>query len=183
MPSVALVCETSPYHSLTSSQNVPTPDFVNNQTGSNHLQSNGSRYPGVPPNRPPRTWASNTAMSQVVHETGVSRIVTSSNDANTGPTWGSDIAAALKYRLCRRRFISWDSPPEMSSTLPAAVTPRSVPGFRASTISEAFGRATTLRAFRVLDDVAMNRQPSSKRYQTAVRWMVPSVFSVPSVAM
>ncbi len=86
-------------------------------------------------------------MSQAIHETGVSRIVTSSNDANTGPTWGSDIAAALKYRLCRRRFISWDSPPETSSTLPVAVTPRSVPGFLASTISEAFGRAITLRAF------------------------------------
>src|SRR5579859_7173465 len=42
-------------------------------------------YPGVAPNRPPKAWASSTAMSHVVHETGVSRMVTSSNEANTGP--------------------------------------------------------------------------------------------------
>src|SRR5271154_3651393 len=122
-------------------------------------------------------------MSQLVHETGVSRMVTSSNDANTGSTLGSDIAAALIYRLCMRRFISWDWLPEITSTLPAAVTPRSAPGFRTSTISGAFGRAATLRAFRLLEDVATYRHPDSKRYQTAVRWMVPSVLSVPSVAM
>ena len=65
------------------------------------------------------------------------------------------MAAALRYRLCMRRFISCDWSPEIISTLPAAVTPRSAPGFRLSTISEALGRAATLRAFWVLEDVAI----------------------------
>jgi hypothetical protein len=151
--------------------------------GKNSLQSSGSRYPGVLANRPPRACASSAAMSQAIHETGVSRSVTSSNDANTGPTWGSDIAAALKYRLCRRRLISWERSPETISTLQTAVAPRSAPALRTSTISEAFGRAITLRTFRVLENVATKRQPSSKRYQTAVRWMLPSAFSVPRVAI
>src|SRR5207245_11342071 len=87
----------------------------------------------------------------------VSRVVTSSNEANTGPMWGSSIAAALIYRLCMRRFISRDWSPEISSALPAAFTPRSAPGFRTSTIREAFGRAAILRTFRLLEDVATNR--------------------------
>src|ERR1017187_10547430 len=82
-----------------------------------------------------------------------------------------------------RRFISLDGSPEISSDFPAPLTPRWVPGFRTSTIIESFARAAILRAFRLLDEVAMKKRPSSKRYQTAVRWMVPSAFSVPRVAI
>jgi hypothetical protein len=56
---------------------------VNNYARSVHLQSRGSRYPGVPPSLPPNAWASNTAMSHAVHEPGVIPMVTSSKDANT----------------------------------------------------------------------------------------------------
>ena len=64
-----------------------------------HSQSSGRKYPGVPPNRLPKAWASSTDMPHAVHEPGVILMVTSSKDANTGPTWGSVIAAALIYRL------------------------------------------------------------------------------------
>ena len=60
-------------------------------------------------------------MSHVVHEPGVILIVTSSKDANTGPTCGSAIAAALMYRPCMRRFISPDCSPEISSCFPGPV--------------------------------------------------------------
>ncbi len=79
----------------------------------------GEQVSGVPPNRPPKAWVSSTAMSHVVHETVVILTVTSSKDANTGPTLGSVIAAALMYRLCMRRLISWDCSPEISSAFPA----------------------------------------------------------------
>jgi len=59
----------------------------------------GSRYPGVPATRPPKACASSVAMSRAIHETDMIRIVTSSNDANTGPMPGSDMAAALMDRL------------------------------------------------------------------------------------
>jgi hypothetical protein len=147
------------------------------------FQSSGSRYPGVPPNRPPRAWVSSATMSHAVHAPGVTLIVTSSKDAKTGPMWGSAIAAELIYRLCMRRFISVDCSPEISSAFPAPLTPCSAPGFRTSTISEALALAAILRAFRLLEEVAMKKQPSSKRYQTAVKWMVPSAFSVPRLAM
>src|ERR1700722_3092992 len=76
------------------------------------------------------------------------------------------------HRLLMRRVMSSGRSPEISSAFPAPLTPRSAPGFRTSTISEALARATILRAFRLLQEVAMNKWPSS-RYQTAVRWMVP----------
>src|SRR5439155_1433417 len=133
------------------------PFWANNQTRRVHLQSRGSRYPGVPPNRPPKAWASSTVMSHEVHESDVILMVTSSKDANTSPTRGSVIAAALIYRLCMRRFISADCSPEISSALPAPLTPRSAPGFRTSTISDAFALAAIFRAFRLLEEVAMNK--------------------------
>src|SRR5579862_2072871 len=124
-------------------------------------------YPGVFPKRPPKACASSIAISHEVQEAGVSRRVTSSKDANTGPTAGSASAAALKYRPHMRRFIAEDRSPEITSILPTAVTPRSEPGFRRSIIMEALGRAPTLRAFRVLEEVATKRRPSSNTYQTA----------------
>jgi len=75
-----------------------------------------------------------------------------------------------------RPFISSDCWPVSNSAIPVAVYTRSAPGLRMSTISEAFGRAARLRALRVLDDVATKRLPFSNKYQTAVRWMVPSAF-------
>src|SRR5579864_1793272 len=59
--------------------------------------------------------------------------------------------------------------PEITSTGPVTVTPRSLPGFLDSTISVAVARAARLRAFRVREDVATRKQSSRYRYQTAVR--------------
>jgi hypothetical protein len=71
------------------------------------------------------------------------------------------------YRLCMRRFMSSGCSPEISSAFPAPLTPRSAPGVRTSTISEALARATILRAFRLLEEVAMNNgHPRDTRRQS-----------------
>jgi hypothetical protein len=59
-------------------------------------------------------------------------------------------------------LISLACSPEITSTLPDALTPRSFPGFLPSTVSEAFGRATAMRAFRLFEDVPTNKLPLSK---------------------
>src|ERR1035438_9844377 len=82
-----------------------------------------------------------------------------------------------------RALISLEPSPSITSTVHMATKPRSDPGFLMSTMSEAFGREITLRAFRVREEVATYKHPLSNRYQTAVRWMEPPSFAVPRLAM
>src|ERR1039458_9965783 len=82
-----------------------------------------------------------------------------------------------------RALISLEPSPAITSMVHMATTPRSDAGFLMSTMREAFGRAATLRALRVREEVATYKQPPSNRYQTAVRCMEPSSFSVLKLAM
>src|ERR1035441_56610 len=82
-----------------------------------------------------------------------------------------------------RALISFERSPAITSVVHVAPTPRSDACSLTSTMSEAFGRAATLRALRVRDEVATYKQPPSNKYQTAVRCMEPSSFSVPKLAM
>src|SRR5215472_2902197 len=93
------------------------------------------------------------------------------------------MAASLRYRRCIFSLIFFAAAPEIISTGPVTVTPRSQPGFLDSTISVAVGRAARLRALRVREEVATKKQLSSYRYQTAVRCGEPVSLRVPSEAI
>jgi hypothetical protein len=71
------------------------PDF--NRAAPSVQRSRGNRYVGLLSNALPKTCLSASRISQAMTEVGVIWIVTSSHDANTGPTRGSASAASLRY--------------------------------------------------------------------------------------
>src|SRR6476469_9761384 len=88
---------------------------------------------------PPKKRSSTSRADHDRHLEGISRIVTSSDDANTGPILASSIASCVRYRRTMRALIASASLPDRTSVVPDADTQQSNPGCRTSTVIEAAG--------------------------------------------